>query len=405
MMPITYGLKVITPCLCAGANPADDAEIRVPSIRGQLRWWFRTLGGFNSLPLKGLSLRAQEDLIFGHAAGDKGTGSKLLLQIQQPKPEFFRMTGKSPPAYVLSTPLRDKERLAIKPGHHFDIRLGWRGNDFPSDEIAALISVFAHLGGLGFRSRRGFGALAIDAFAQNNLPTLTAALKAFNKTSSLILRQLRTSASILDAVSCQNLLSDWLQNWRHHGQMEQAWKWDNKALKLGRWIDIPLQTKEANQTKIGFPYARRDHNEGLAALHLARPKTNPVQPKGKDGEVFRAALGLPIIQQYSSIADPKHPESQAPKRMREVKWHPVYDQEKAQEDRDYSGEGRFASPVLIRPYLKVESDITSYHPLVVFVDVHKWPAEARVYLNGEERQVSLDLYEAMKNDPQLAPFP
>ena len=44
-------------------------------------------------------------------------------------------------------------------------------------------------------------------------------------------------------------------------------------------------------------------------------------------------------------------------------------------------------------------------PLVIFVDAHAWPANHRVYLNGTERTVSLDLYNAMKADPKLAPFP
>jgi len=41
---------------------------------------------------------------------------------------------------------------------------------------------------------------------------------------------------------------------------------------------------------------------------------------------------------------------------------------------------------------------------VIFVDAHKWPAGKRVFLNGQERDVSLDLYEAMKADPALMPF-
>ncbi|TAE90912.1 MAG: type III-B CRISPR module RAMP protein Cmr1 [Verrucomicrobia bacterium] len=39
-----YQLEIITPCFCAGADQGI-AEIRAASIRGQLRWWFRVLGG------------------------------------------------------------------------------------------------------------------------------------------------------------------------------------------------------------------------------------------------------------------------------------------------------------------------------------------------------------------------
>ncbi len=40
----TYNIELLTPCFCAGADQTK-AEIRAPSIRGQLRWWFRALGG------------------------------------------------------------------------------------------------------------------------------------------------------------------------------------------------------------------------------------------------------------------------------------------------------------------------------------------------------------------------
>lgn len=66
----TYDLEFITPCFCAGANQAV-AEIRVPSIRGELRWWFRALGGN----------RRDEARLFGSAAHDTGVSSCIRLVI------------------------------------------------------------------------------------------------------------------------------------------------------------------------------------------------------------------------------------------------------------------------------------------------------------------------------------
>jgi hypothetical protein len=49
--------------------------------------------------------------------------------------------------------------------------------------------------------------------------------------------------------------------------------------------------------------------------------------------------------------------------------------------------------------------------LVIFVDAHKWPSDLatgqpkQVFLNGQPRAVSLDLYEAMKADPRLQALP
>lgn len=39
-----HQIEFLMPCFCAGADQ-QKAELRAPSIRGQLRWWFRALGG------------------------------------------------------------------------------------------------------------------------------------------------------------------------------------------------------------------------------------------------------------------------------------------------------------------------------------------------------------------------
>ncbi|MCZ7641232.1 MAG: type III-B CRISPR module RAMP protein Cmr1 [Verrucomicrobia bacterium] len=74
----TFLLELITPCFCGGAEPEQQAEIRAPSIRGQLRWWFRTLGGFKSLAP--MSVREQEAMIFGTTAGDEGQAGRLTIR-------------------------------------------------------------------------------------------------------------------------------------------------------------------------------------------------------------------------------------------------------------------------------------------------------------------------------------
>ena len=76
-----YSLQVITPCFAGGAEPEKQAEIRAPSIRGQLRWWFRVLGGFSSL--KPIPVRDQEERIFGSTAGGAGVASPLIVRVRQ----------------------------------------------------------------------------------------------------------------------------------------------------------------------------------------------------------------------------------------------------------------------------------------------------------------------------------
>src|SRR5437667_3497499 len=77
----TFHIELITPCFCGGAEPERQAEIRAPSIRGQLRWWFRTLGGFKSLEGK-MSVREQEAMIFGSTAGEEAQAGKLIVRVR-----------------------------------------------------------------------------------------------------------------------------------------------------------------------------------------------------------------------------------------------------------------------------------------------------------------------------------
>src|SRR5690606_30327286 len=68
MLSRSYTLEFIMPCFCAGADQAK-AEIRAPSIRGQLRWWFRALAG----------TRDEENQVFGGVHGGT-TASAVIIR-------------------------------------------------------------------------------------------------------------------------------------------------------------------------------------------------------------------------------------------------------------------------------------------------------------------------------------
>jgi CRISPR-associated protein Cmr1 len=401
----TFHLELITPCFCGGANPQEQAEIRAPSIRGQLRWWFRVLGGFKSLGE--MPVRKQEEMIFGSTAGEDGGAGKLVVRVSAPQPKSSTANaddlgaGMNTPLGYALFPLRafgdsDGKRGMLVEGTKFSLSIVWRGRPEDWDSIGALVGVWGHLGALGFRSRRTVGALCLTS---PNV-ALQQAIEAFAAVSGIQVREL-SSPSIENWRSASAALLKWYRSWRQHGQMNQTWHWTDRKKKHlgGRWVPISQQQKQDNRSQPGFHYARRDHNEGLDVQGTGAPNPDSERPAGAVGQTFRPALGLPIIQFFSSLGNSRGP---IPRGRATVNWNWDWN---AQQNK---GEGRFASPVLLRPHRDASG---KWHALVIFVDARRWPNDPatgrpkQVFLNGEPREVSLELYEKMKGDQALKPFP
>lgn len=64
-------LTFLTPCFCGGAdNKAGPAELRVPSLRGQLRYWTRVLFHVPGKP--DVAAKKEHELFGGIRAKDLG---------------------------------------------------------------------------------------------------------------------------------------------------------------------------------------------------------------------------------------------------------------------------------------------------------------------------------------------
>jgi CRISPR-associated protein Cmr1 len=154
MQSITFECEVITPMFLAGADGVTP-ELRPPSIKGALRFWWRALNGH--LPLG--KLKEREGKIFGST--DFGR-SKVLIRVQEDM-EWDKRSSAAP------TPHKPKYfKNAFRPGQTFSIALtltqkvALGGNEyFTSEDLEKLFLLTATLGGIGGRVRRGFGAFSI----------------------------------------------------------------------------------------------------------------------------------------------------------------------------------------------------------------------------------------------------
>jgi hypothetical protein len=140
----SYRLTFITPLFSKGSYD-DLPEIRPPSIRGQLHWWFRALGGSH----------AEEHAIFGGVHGG-AVASKIVVRVANVTGE----TGK-----VATLPHKSggqaSEKSAFLPGTSFDLHLLERLGGLGEARRAAFhrtLEAWLLAGTLGLRATRAGGS-------------------------------------------------------------------------------------------------------------------------------------------------------------------------------------------------------------------------------------------------------
>lgn len=164
---------LLTPLLGGGVNPkcADPVSaVRATSVKGQLRFWWRAA---RAAGLTLQAMREKEAELFGAASGDEGRASPLQVEVEplelgEEKHPFYPEPGKSSPknqpeiapgyvAFPLQSNNQDPTNYPVRLGVRFRLRLR-----YPQDmqqEVEAALWAWERFGGLGGRTRRGFGAV------------------------------------------------------------------------------------------------------------------------------------------------------------------------------------------------------------------------------------------------------
>ena len=203
-MTIDAAYRVVTPLFSAGADP-QDPELRAPSVKGVLRYWWRALawsrcGGDLD------AIRRQEDRLFGSAAGSRSRVSMHLIlssKLDEKKagvgqvldvPDTKRVVGEGArylgygamEAFASSkknTKAGELTRACLRAPLDFVVRM--RGRDLTEADAASLrnaLIALGTLGGLGARSRKGYGStvlqsLRVDGVDRWSAPQTVGALR------------------------------------------------------------------------------------------------------------------------------------------------------------------------------------------------------------------------------------
>ena len=179
MVTLTLNFKNVTPLFLGGVEPGNGAELRPPTIKGLLRYWYRAIDP---------NFAKRESRIFG-GAGSRDGSSLFSLRMTQPLADnrpwvdgdyrtrpFQEGEGRGINGILYlgySFNLGDNRRKSIEAGHRFTIIL--RATRTVSDEelqkaLQAVIAsrwLLGHLGAAGSRSRRGFGSLSLESWTSS----------------------------------------------------------------------------------------------------------------------------------------------------------------------------------------------------------------------------------------------
>jgi len=176
-IPITF----ITPCFCRGADCSETGapEIRPASIRGQLHWWFRAVGGTPQ----------DESAIFGSVRSGDTKASRLVVRVKYDNRNLKIKQSPTLP-HKLDRPA---PKQAIAPDVKFELLISTRLGGFSPDlekKFTRTLNAWLHFGALGLRATRGSGN-----FTWNDAPKTPADYAAAVKN---IIADTKLCAALLD---------------------------------------------------------------------------------------------------------------------------------------------------------------------------------------------------------------
>lgn len=163
-----YACKLVTPLYGGGVQAAEidpQMPIRASGIRGQLRFWWRIACCAPSEPSE--SMFQREAAIWGGIGASGPSASRVAVRVKAKPVQAMHLSAKSQvaglPAYgLILDPGADP--MLLKPGYSFDLSVHY-ASDLTSqqyDEVQTALRWWASFGGVGARTRRGFGAVQVS---------------------------------------------------------------------------------------------------------------------------------------------------------------------------------------------------------------------------------------------------
>ncbi len=296
---LSVELEIVTPLFLGGPNPSGPPELRPPSVRGSLRFWWRAWHEAREPSQDANALFAAESRAFGST----DAASPLVVRLVG-QPRWTAMERAEKPAglnYLLygmhkrqpGPPVRLAYRRAWASKEKFRVILASRlrpnaDGKLNRDALAALW-LLCNLGGLGARTRRGAGALralSVDGAWPEDLPPLDLAAHSPKGLCTAMSGALTTLLPDAGSVALSMLGIPTLHpKTTVIGVFDRTWRtWEGALEAVGE----------------SFRLFRSHYDRGKPASDYFAVKE--FIQRGKPlGTVKRAAFGLPLQFRYRSL--------------------------------------------------------------------------------------------------------
>lgn len=397
LIDIEVRLEVITPIFGGSyaTRSIDDVDvIRAPSIRGQLRFWWRALYAEQCSSTEELYKRESE--LWGGAGTDDVRRSAVEIRICTTQGEEgevddsdilpYRKTG----AYAV-WPARgtDGEPTAPrrKPGTKFSLTLKVpdAGND--AIEVRNALRAWILFGGYGGRTRRGLGSLTVIGDASEWLP-LAPGRESFAKLFGFDIFASNPTGVALGDVP--RLGGSALYFEAKVQEAEGAWKGALKWLEEFRQGISGRENERAREPGVGKEQPNRpsisNWPEADKIRHLMR-KTKGHPPRHNEKPAWpRAGFGLPIVGRFQSKRRDDGPYDEPD--SFELRWRRAKD--------EYE---RLASPLIVKALPLADGTFTA---CALWLN-RAYPANGKVFLRDKPNsEAPFDLLVAPGDTPRFS---
>lgn len=308
-----FEIRLVTPLFGGGVEAGkvdEDFPIRATSIRGQLRFWWRTVIGHRL----GARMWQREEEIFGSTEFPSPLDIHVLEQpnVVQVDPTYGERYG--PIAYALFSAVENQQKV-MKEGGSFRLQLVWANRmelenrrkaqnarrradgkprlpdtiDDIEPDITTALRAWCAFGGIGARTRRGCGALLCKELAPRDTSDLDRWFKTASYHSGSADREWPTiPSSLFVGNQVQTPIDAWKQV---IGLLQSFRQGEGVGRNPGQQKNRPGRSRWPEPETIRRVTGRRSAQHGRLA-HIP------------DDAFPRAELGLPIVFHFQGQGEP-----------------------------------------------------------------------------------------------------